>query len=194
MLSTSSTRLLPSARYRPRAMVFQWLSRQHYRYNLWTGLYMLDPWERALYSTFSPPSQVLAWATYLRAARSLANTNHLRGTASSIVLVRLPRILSRDHCACQCGGRAGMLTLPRCRASMLRAHSLTPHTTPPLLLPCHNTGAPITFLLSPAHPPLDRLCHIPLFPAVRLHFERVRIATSFSAITQQQFSITRWWR
>ena len=30
--------------------MMQWLGRKYYHYNLWTGLYMLDWWERLLYS------------------------------------------------------------------------------------------------------------------------------------------------
>ena len=75
------------------AMVFQWLSRQHYRYNLWTGLYMLDPWERALYSTFRPPSQVFGVGDLSpRLPAPLRTPTICVGTAFSIVLVRPPRI------------------------------------------------------------------------------------------------------
>ena len=88
------------------------------------------------------------------------------------------------------GGNAHAPSMSRNHAARSLSYTTRNRALRPATHPPQHRGAPITFLLSPAHPLLGRLCHIPLFPAVRVHFERVRMATSLSAITQQQFSIT----
>lgn len=31
--------------------MFQWIKEKYYHYNLWTGLYMLDAWEKTLFNS-----------------------------------------------------------------------------------------------------------------------------------------------
>ena len=44
-----SSGLFCAAVCRPQALT--WIKEKYYHYNLWTGLYMLDPWEKKLFST-----------------------------------------------------------------------------------------------------------------------------------------------
>ena len=39
--------------------MFKFVERQVYMYNLWTGLYMLDPYEKAIFSTFGRAQQAM---------------------------------------------------------------------------------------------------------------------------------------
>ena len=92
----------------------------------------------------APRPRCLALATYLRAC--LLPCEHQPSALEQLSPLSLCAHLasiSCDHCKCRCGGRAGTLTLPRCRETMLRAHSLTPHATAPFGLPPirHNTAA-----------------------------------------------------
>ena len=42
-----------------------WIKEKYYHYNLWTGLYMLDPWEKTLFSTLAgrrrPVERLALW-------------------------------------------------------------------------------------------------------------------------------------
>jgi len=42
------------------------ISQAIYTYNMWTGLYMLDPWEKFLFSEFTALGQVCAVGEYAR--------------------------------------------------------------------------------------------------------------------------------